>query len=121
MAPHVALVEVPLELRAVAPDVMALPVHAPVEPGAVIGVPVGENALVLHELADVRVRGPVESTRRASLAGRVVLRAEVPEKETIPNLGLDFSYFLQRRFVVRVAYCSFFRGVLMTRLAVSLK
>ena len=91
MAPHVALVEVPLELGAVAPDVVALPVHPAVEPGAVIGVPVGENALVLHELADVRVRGPVESTRRASLAGRVVLRAEVPEKETIPNLGLDFS------------------------------
>merc|ERR1719460_2209274 len=58
---------------------MALPVHAPVEPSAVVGVPVRENALVLHELADVRVGRPIKSAWRARLAGLVVLWADVPE------------------------------------------
>mmetsp|Transcript_76734 Transcript_76734/g.183833 ORF Transcript_76734/g.183833 Transcript_76734/m.183833 type:complete len:488 (-) Transcript_76734:188-1651(-) len=46
-APHVALMELTEILAAVAPNVVALAMHSAVEPGANVGVAVGEDSLIL--------------------------------------------------------------------------
>mmetsp|Transcript_5337 Transcript_5337/g.13246 ORF Transcript_5337/g.13246 Transcript_5337/m.13246 type:complete len:381 (-) Transcript_5337:26-1168(-) len=63
LPPHVSLVEFSPVLTAVTPDVVAFPVHAAVQPLAVVGVAIGEDALICNQLMSVGPHGSVTGSR----------------------------------------------------------